>query len=71
MARTKGFLLIAAAALLVVGVGVYVSGQETRVPGGAAPAGQPPVAKLDFEHFQKAFNASADRTRLLVTFSPT
>lgn len=62
---------MAAAALLLAGVGVYVSGQETRVPGGAAPAGQPPVARLDFQQFQKAFNAAAGQPRLLVTFSPT
>lgn len=71
MDRTKWILLIAAAALLIVGVGVFVAGQEIRIPGGPAPAGQPAVAKLDVDQFQKAFNAAADQTRLLVTFSPT
>jgi hypothetical protein len=71
MAKTRGLLLIAAAALLVAGVGVYVSGQETRGPWRPAPTGQPPVAKLDLEDFQKTFNAAADRPRLLLTFSPT
>ncbi len=37
----------------------------------SAPAGQPAVAALQLDSFRQAFNAAADRTRVVVLLSPT
>jgi hypothetical protein len=37
----------------------------------SAPAGQPAVAALQLDSFRQAFNAAADRTRVVALFSPT
>jgi len=37
----------------------------------SAPAGQPAVATLQLDSFRQAFNAAADRTRVVALFSPT
>jgi hypothetical protein len=37
----------------------------------SAPAGQPAVADLQLDTFRQAFNAAADRTRVVVLLSPT
>ena len=35
------------------------------------PEGQPKLANLEVRNFQSLFNASADKTRILVMLSPT
>jgi len=70
MNRAKWIFLILAAALVVIGAGMLAGRRDSRGLG-PAPAGQPAVAQLVTGQFQKAFNAAADQTRLLVTFSPT
>ena len=37
----------------------------------SAPAGRPAVAALQLDSFRQAFNAAADRTRVVALFSPT
>jgi hypothetical protein len=37
----------------------------------SAPAGQPAVAGFQLDQFRQAFNAAADRTRVVVLLSPT
>jgi len=70
MNRAKWIFLILAAALVVIGAGMLASRRDSGTLG-PAPAGQPAVAQLVVGQLQKAFNAAADQTRLLVTFSPT
>jgi uncharacterized membrane protein len=37
----------------------------------SAPAGQPAVASFQLDSFREAFNAAADRTRVIALLSPT
>ena len=65
----KTFLVVASAAIL----GLLVSAYYLYSPG-HAPAGQPPLARLNSESygaFQELFDASAGNTRVLVMLSPT
>lgn len=57
-------------AVLLISTGLVAVMLFGYVPAGA-PAGQPAVAKLQLAGFQQAFNAAADRPRVVVLLSPT
>jgi hypothetical protein len=62
---TRRWLLLA---VLVIVVGAVMwSGLFDH----STPAGQPPLAVMDLARLRADFNASADRTRVLVLLSPT
>ncbi len=64
----KRLLLIVALAAALVAAGYWAYAPQT------APAAQPPLAVLGPENlaeFQKQFNESADRIRVLALLSPT
>jgi hypothetical protein len=53
---------------IIVGIAIYL------YAGSAAPAGQPPLARLDasnFSELRSAFNESKDTVRVVTLLSPT
>ena len=66
--KRKGFIGVAAAAVLVLLAAAYLWGP------GSAPSGQAPVVTLsegNLEEFEKAFDAEADVPRVVLLLSPT
>lgn len=64
-------IAVAASAILVIGAATIAWLKLAPRP---TPAGQAPLARLDEKNFgqlRDAFNASADRTRILAILSPT
>ena len=71
MKRPLRRIALAMAAIALVGAATIAWVKLAPRP---TPAGQPPLASLDEKSFGRlleAFNASADRTRVLAILSPT
>ena len=71
MRKTLRRIAIASSALLVIAVATIAWVKLAPRP---TPAGQAPLTSLDEESFgqlREAFNASADRTRVVAILSPT
>lgn len=71
MRPTLRRIAVASSALLVIGAATIAWVKLAPRP---TPAGQAPLASLDeksFGQLREAFNASADRTRVLAILSPT
>ena len=51
---------------LIAGVALWYN-----FTGSVAPAGQPPLARMDLAKLKGDFNRAADQTRIIVLLSPT
>lgn len=68
--RAKSLLWAACAVTVVAAIGIAVFREVDR----DVPAGQPPLTSLkagDLAAFRRAFDAHADRPRILAVLSPT
>ena len=63
MTRRRWWLLIPA---LIVGAALWYN-----FAGSTAPAGQPPLARMDLAALKTEFNRAANQTRIIVLLSPT